>query len=102
MFTIDDVEEWVLKHGKIAGRFKFFETNNKNNDFYQRIAKPLLSTRSCGSIDVERAVKPIKHTILTKERNRLGDGKGIVLFRAGQNLRHLHKAKMAVKAKVLG
>ena len=100
MFTIDDVEAWVLKHECIMGRFSFFETWMRNNDFYQRIVKPLLSTRSCGSIDVERAVKPMKHNILTKKRNRLGDAKGIVLFRASQNLQHLQKMKMVMKMKI--
>ena len=51
--------------------------------------KPLLSTRVCGYIDVKRvvAVEPLKHLICTKTWNRLDDGRGIVLFRACQNLR---------------
>ena len=52
--------------------------------------------RTVGSIDVERLAKPLKHQLLTKERNRLCDEKVITLFRASQNLRHLMKAKKAL------
>ena len=50
-------------------------------------------------MDVERTAKPFKHCILTKERNRLTDESGVVLFRAGQNLKHLHHARTAIKGK---
>ena len=53
-----------------------------------------------GSIDVERVVKPFKHNLLRKERNRLSDENGIVLFRPAQNLRYMMKAKMALKGHV--
>ena len=53
--------------------------------------------RTVGSIDVERRVKPLKHNILTKKRNRLLDSKGICLFRASENLKHIMAAK-----KILG
>ncbi len=53
-------------------------------------------------MDVERMAKPFKHSILTKDRNALSDEKGIVLFRAGQNLKHLHHACKAIKGKVYG
>ena len=55
--------------------------------------------KSVGSMDVERTAKPFKHCILTKERNRLTDESGVVLFRAGQNLKHLHHARIAIKGK---
>ena len=48
---------------------------------------------------VERTAKPFKHYILTKERNRLTYESGVVLFRAGQNLKHLHHARIAIKGK---
>ena len=77
--SVAEVKDWVERHGSMAGRFRFFETYMENNEFYQKVAKPLLSMRTVGSIDVERRVKPIKHTILTKKRNRLKDPKGIAL-----------------------
>ena len=53
--------------------------------------------RTVGSIDVERRVKPLKDTILTKKRNRLSDAKANVLYRARENLNHIMNAK-----KILG
>jgi hypothetical protein len=58
--------------------------------------------KSVGSMDVERMVKPFKHSILTNDKNALSDEKGIVLFRAGQNLKHLHHARIAIKGNVYG
>ena len=56
--------------------------------------------RTVGSIDVERRIKPIKHNILTKKRNRLSDSKGVALFRASENLRHIMKAKKLLAKKI--
>ena len=61
------------------------------------IAKPLISMRTVGSIDVERRVKPLKDTILTKKRNRLSDTKANVLYCARENLNHIMNVK-----KILG
>ena len=61
------------------------------------MVKTLLSLCTDGSIDVERRVKLLKNSILTKDRNRLSDSKGEVLFRAAENLKHIMVAK-----KVLG
>ncbi len=58
--------------------------------------------KSVGSMDVEWTAKPFKHCILTKDRNKLTNEKGSVLFRAGQNLKHLHHAHKAIKGKVYG
>eukprot|EP00956_Cyclotella_meneghiniana_P023264 scaffold44959_cov39-Cyclotella_meneghiniana.AAC.3 len=46
-----------------------------------------------GSIDVERRVKLLKDTILTKKRNWLSDAKANVLYRARENLKHIVNAK---------
>ena len=99
-FTVADVKHWVKESGAIDGRFEFFEAFMESNDFYQKIAKPLLLMRTVGSIDVERRVKPIKHTIMTKKRNRLQDPKGVALFRASENLKHIMKAKLALGKKI--
>jgi hypothetical protein len=56
--------------------------------------------KSVGSMDVERTAKPFKHCSLTKDRNRLSDGTGVIMFRSGQNFKHLHHARDAIKGNV--
>ena len=51
-------------------------------------------------VSVEHVAKPFKNNMLRKDRNRLSDEIGNVLFRCAQNLRHLMKAKMQVKGTV--
>ena len=51
-------------------------------------------------MDVERIAKPLKHQILTKERNMLGDQKATVLLRASENLKFLFEAKQALWASI--
>lgn len=92
-FTIDDVLKWVEKSGNINGRFAFFDTFHATSEFYQRVAKPLLSMRAVGSIDVERRIKAMKGNILTKKRNRLKDPKGVSYLRASENVNHITRAK---------
>ena len=99
-FSVVDVKKWVDKHDSIQGRFRFFETFASNSEFYLKVAKPLLSMRTVGSIDVERRIKPIKHTILTKKRNCLSDAKEIVFFCASENLKHIAKAKNSLGKKI--
>ena len=52
----------------MQGRFQFFETYAAHSKFYQKVAKPLLSMRTVGSIDVEQRVKGLK-----VERNNLDE-----------------------------
>ena len=99
-FTLDDVMSWIEDHNNIEGRFRFFDVYNPNSAFYCRVARPLISMHTTGSIDVERVAKPFKHNLLWKERNCLSDENGIVLFRSAQNLRYLMKANMALKGQV--
>ena len=66
----------------------------------QQIMKRLLSMKSIGSMDVKRTDKLFKHCMLSKDKNRLSDEKGIVMYRAGQNLKHLHHAWETIKGKV--
>ncbi len=99
-FTIDRELEWVEKYKNIDGRFPFFEVYARFSPLYQQVGKHLLSMKSVGSMDVEHTAKPFKHCILTKDRNRLSDEKGVVMFRAGQNLKHLHHARTAIQGKV--
>ena len=96
-FTIKQVQDWVEEHGGVAGRLRWFEAYAPNSAFYRLVARPLLSIRTTGSIDVERKVKPLKRMILTKTRNRVADRKAEMLFRTSQNLRMLMKIKSDFK-----
>jgi hypothetical protein len=99
-FTIDRVLEWVEKYKNIDGRFCFFEVCACFSPLYQQLGKRLLSIKSINSMDVKRTAKPFKHCIPTKDRNRLSGGTGVIMFRSGQNLKHLHHAREAIKGKV--
>ena len=96
-FGIKDVVNYVETTGAISGRLGWFECYAGSSDFYRFVAKPLLSMGTVGSMDCERRAKPLKNTILTKERNRLSDPTGVALLRGYENLRHIMHAK-----KVLG
>jgi hypothetical protein len=84
----------------IDGCFCFFEVYALFSPLYQQVGKHLFSLKSVVLMYVECTIKPFKHFILTKDRNRLSDAKGAVMFRAGQNLKHLHHARTAIKGKV--
>ena len=98
--SIDDVEQWIVDNDGINGCLDVFETFARNNTFYLKIAQPLLSMRTTGSIDVERLIKPLKHSIMTKKHNRLKDPKGIALLRGQKNLKHLMRAKLDLGKKI--
>ena len=94
---LGQVSDWITKHGGINGRLCWFEAYAPHSKFYRLVAEPLLSVRTAGSIDVERAVKPIKNSILAKDRNRLDDNAAEVLMRASENLKFLMKVKLDFK-----
>src|SRR6056300_1030760 len=98
--TFDQVQKWVEENDGVEGRFSFYQSFAKTKVFYHKVAKPLLSMRTVGSIDVECRIKPVKNDILTKYRNRLSDEKGVVLYRASENLRHLMNSKKIIGKKV--
>ena len=98
--TFDDVQQWIEDNGGVAGRFRFFEARGKQSIFYQKVAKPLMSMRTVGSIDVERRIKPVKNDILSKQRNKLTNSKATILYRTSENLRHLMNAKMSLGKKM--
>ncbi len=96
--------EWVEveKYENIDGRFCFFEACAHFSPLCKQVGKRLPSMKSIGSMDVKCMAKLFKHCILTKDRNALSDEKGIVLFRAGQNLKHLHHAHKVLKGNIYG
>ena len=80
----------------------FFETFARNNTFYLKVAQSLHSMRTTGSINVEHRIKPLKHNIMTKKRNRLKDPKEISLLRGQEqeNLKHIMRAKLNLGKKI--
>ena len=61
--------------------------------------KSLFSLATKGSMDVEREAKPLKHKILTKQRNSLSDAHGCILLWASGNLKQLMAEKMRLRGK---
>jgi hypothetical protein len=98
--TVQEVITWVEETNNVSARLEFFDTFGSNNLFYILVARPLLSMRTVGSMDVERKVKPVKEKILTKYRNRLKDPKGVALFRLRENLNHIMEAKKSLGKKI--
>ena len=95
--TIDDVTTLLDSLGGIQERFIFFDAYVSDSEFYVCIARPLLSLKTVGSMDCERVAKPMKNTIISKNRNRISDEKAVVLLRVSENLKHLQKVKQSVK-----
>jgi hypothetical protein len=96
-FNVAQVYEWVEDNQHLQGCFQFFDVYNPNSDLYCRVIRPLLSMRTTGFIDVERVAKPFKNNMLRKERNRLSDEKGRILFQAAQDLRYLMRVKRMLR-----
>ncbi len=90
----------MKEYENIDGRFCYFQAYAHFSPLYLQVGKRLLSMKIVCSLDVECMAKPFKHSILTKDRNALSDEKGIVLCRAGQNLKYLHHACKVIKGKV--
>ena len=90
------MEKWVEDYGRHNGRLKFFAGFNPT-PFVTTVANPLLSMKTTGSISVERAAKPLKNKLATKERNIMSTETMSTLLRVGLNLRlkaeHLKKAE---------
>ena len=74
----------------------WFEAWFPQSKFHAKLAKPLLSLRTTGSMSVERVAKHLKVAVYTKLRNRLECGNKKMLLRTG-NLRFLSGMKVALK-----
>jgi len=99
-FGLKDVKTWIENTGSMEARLNWYGTFAANSELYLKVAKPLLSMRTVGSMDVERTVKPVKHEIMTRNRNRLSDPKGVALFRAKVNLKHIMGAKQRLGKRI--
>jgi len=99
LLQIDDVMEWVTTTDGIDGQISFF-CLHQHNVFTKRIALPLMSFCTCGSMSVERTAKPLKRRIVIKERNRLSTGKSQLMLRVGLNLRYLVRSCQKLKETV--
>ena len=99
LLRIDDVMEWVTTTNGIEGRLSFF-CLHEHNLFTKRIAIPLMSFGTSGSMSVERTAKPLKRRIMIKERNRLSTGKCQLMLRVGLNLRYLVRSCQKIKETV--
>ena len=97
--TIDDVIAWK-NGGNLRGRLIWWETFARHTDLYQKIAKPLMSVGTVGSMDVERSAKGLKHEILCPKRNKLSTDQAVTLFGMSENLRHLINARKEVTDKI--
>jgi uncharacterized sporulation protein YeaH/YhbH (DUF444 family) len=68
---LKEVSQWLVETDGVKGRLDFFCTVS-NYNIYRRVAKPILSARTSGSIAVERVVKPLKKRVLGRDRASLG------------------------------
>ena len=95
---ISTISSWLSSTDGHMSRLAWFETCAPNSIFYLKVAKPLLSLRSSGSMIVERVAKPLKNSVFNKFRRRLTRQRASKLLRCGLNLRFLVETKMAMKS----
>jgi hypothetical protein len=78
----------------------WFESNAKKSVLYTDVAEQLLSVSITGSTDVERAAKPLKHSVLIEKRTAMSVGTVDIALRAGFALHFLQAAKKSSKSAV--
>ena len=92
------MSKWIVDTGGHMSRLAWFEAWFPQSKFYTKLAKPLFSLRTTGSMSVERVAKPLKAAVYTKQRNRLECGNKKMLLRTGINLRFLSGIKFEMKS----
>jgi len=85
---------------QIGGRFTWYEAFADTDPFYHKVARRLMSIGTVGSINTERAAKSLKHDILSIKRNRLSDDQAVILYRVGENLRHLKNVRESISERI--
>ena len=95
---IEDVLKWVSKTGGHMSRLAWFSTWKPTSTFFLKIARPLLSLRTTGSMTVERVAKPLKNFVYSKFRRRMSTGSSNLLLCTGLNLRFLAQAKLGMSS----
>ena len=95
--TFKHIHDHLKKTGGIEARLRWFLMRNPTSLFYQYIGEPLCSMGTAGSIDVERAIKPLKNKVMIKSRNRLKIETAELCTRCGINMRLLLAAKIELK-----
>ena len=84
---LQDVIAWVERFENANGRLRFFSGHEYESTIYHRcVAHPLLSLKTTGTISVERAAKPLKNGVASKDRNRLSHDKRLMCLKVGLNL----------------
>lgn len=95
------VTEWLETTHHLDGRLVWYEAFAQKSLVYQELFRKLVSISTAGSINVERAAKPLKNNVLTKLRNSMGHKAAEICLRAGMNLRLMHAQKTGLKADAL-
>lgn len=93
---VNDVQTWVEKTHSVEGRLELLEVVEET-ELVKHVLKPLMSIRTTGSMSVERVAKPMKNSIVCRDRNRLTADKASMLLRVGKNLRYLHRENVNVR-----
>lgn len=90
--TLKMVDDWINESGGHNTRIEWWKLRCESTVLYKKVVSPLLSTRTTGSITVERAAKTIKNNVCIPIRNRLRSEKASLIMRVGWNLKLLHAA----------
>ena len=85
--SIPQVTNWYKKTGGVEARTAFWASEPAcRTELGRLVGKHVMGMTTAGSMNVERAIKHVKHGTLSKERNRLGPDDASLCSRSGMNL----------------